>query len=298
MSKAILVHGATGKQGGAVVRALLAHQSFSDTQYTIYGVTRDPSSSSSQRLATLSPAIKPISGDLRGSAFANIPADANVSAVFVVTYPGKTEVADATAAIDAAVEAKAQHIVVTSVDRGVGSPATDVPHFITKYKIEEHLRNTIEASDGKLTYTILRPPFFMDNLEPGFIGKVMATLWRDRVNADTPLAMVDTTDIGAYAAAAILEPSSPTYRNAAFEMAGDQLTFKQANEIFKSKMGYDIPTTWSYLAGLLPLLMADIKKMFDFFNNPGFAAKPEESNKIHSMTDFASWLAKSKHVKK
>ena len=60
MSKAILVTGATGKQGGALVNALLA----SNADFQILAVTRDTQSASATKLAQKSPKIKLVSGNL------------------------------------------------------------------------------------------------------------------------------------------------------------------------------------------------------------------------------------------
>jgi hypothetical protein len=42
----------------------------------------------------------------------------------------------------------------------------------------------------------------------------------------------------------------------------------------------------------------DIKKMCEFCDDLGFAATPEESNKLHHMANFEEWLDRSKHVHK
>lgn len=64
MSKAILVTGATGKQGGAVVKQLLA----ANADITILAVTRNASSPSAQKLAQMSPNIKLVEGNLNDPA--------------------------------------------------------------------------------------------------------------------------------------------------------------------------------------------------------------------------------------
>lgn len=69
MTVAILVTGATGKQGGAVVNALIAQ----DGDVEILAVTRNTDSASAQKLAKKSPKIKLVQGDLDDPAtvFAN-----------------------------------------------------------------------------------------------------------------------------------------------------------------------------------------------------------------------------------
>jgi uncharacterized protein YbjT (DUF2867 family) len=60
MGRTILVTGATGNQGGAVVNALLA----ANADFNILALTRDANSSSSQKLKAKSPAISIVQGDL------------------------------------------------------------------------------------------------------------------------------------------------------------------------------------------------------------------------------------------
>jgi uncharacterized protein YbjT (DUF2867 family) len=63
MPRSILVTGATGKQGGAVVQALLASPRRSD--FTIYALTRSIDSPSAKRLAAKGEnIIKLVQGDL------------------------------------------------------------------------------------------------------------------------------------------------------------------------------------------------------------------------------------------
>jgi uncharacterized protein YbjT (DUF2867 family) len=58
--KAVLITGATGKQGGSVIRSLVARKA----PFEILAVTRNPQSASAQRLMKLSSNIKLVEGDL------------------------------------------------------------------------------------------------------------------------------------------------------------------------------------------------------------------------------------------
>lgn len=60
MSRTLLVTGATGKQGGSLVRALLAQ----NADFRILAVTRDATSASAKRLAAKSPKISLVQGNL------------------------------------------------------------------------------------------------------------------------------------------------------------------------------------------------------------------------------------------
>ncbi|MCJ1390208.1 hypothetical protein MMC18_003066 [Xylographa bjoerkii] len=302
MSKPILITGATGKQGGSVLRALLAHPSYSPTTHPIYAVTRNPASASSTRLAALSPAIKLIAGDMNNTPaiFASLPSPP--WGVFSVQLPGKTEVPQGTALVDAAVQAGAQKFVYTSVDRhgdASDNDPTNVGHFITKHQIEKHLIQAAQASGGKLSYTILRPVFFLDNLEAGFIGKIISTAWRDRVDGKK-LQVIATTDIGPFGAAAFLEPENPEYKNKAYSLAGDELTWDEAERIFVEKTGQSIPTTYGFLATFALWALKDVGLMFQFFRERGFGADVKRLRGMGAgkgLRDFGTWAEGSMYGK-
>lgn len=298
MPKTILIFGATGKQGGAVLRALLAHPSFSPTSYTILAATRNVDSPSSQRLSALSPAIKLVKGDINDAVGTFKAMSTKPWGVYTMTMPGKHETEQGISIVDEVVKAGAQHFVFSSVDRGEAegrNSATTVPHFITKHNIEAHLRKVAEENAGKFTYTIIRPPYFLDNLEPGFQGRLFTTLWRD--SCTIPMSVIDTRDIGQCAAAAFLDSNNPTYANASLNIAGDRLTFDELNVKFRAKTGHPVPTTYSIFSTLLRWMVHDVAEMAKFFQKPGFAATPEESSRLFKMNDVDSWLDQSKHMK-
>ncbi|KAI4150715.1 MAG: hypothetical protein LQ340_003940 [Diploschistes diacapsis] len=301
MSKSILITGATGKQGGAVLRSLLAHPSFSPSSYTIYAVTRDPASASAKRLRSQSPAIRLVEGGLNNAPelFKSLPS--SPWGVYLVTMPGKanSEEVEGKAFVDESVKAGVKHLVFSSVERGSangGFNPTDVPHFATKHKVEAHLMEAANKSQAKLTYTILRPVFFLDNLEWGFMGKIISTAWRDHVKR--PLQVVDTVDIGTLGANAFLEAESPTYKNRAISVAGDELTYEQADKVFMEKTGQAIPTTYGFIASLVLWLSHDVSSMFKFFNDPGYTADISYVRNLSRPKNFSEWVDRSKFAKK
>jgi uncharacterized protein YbjT (DUF2867 family) len=299
MSKAILVTGATGKQGGSVVRALVAHPDFDPKTYSIYALTRNAASGGAKKLTALSPSIKIVQGDFKDipGIFKSLPS--KPWGVFAMTNVGKGEVEEGKALVDEAVKAGASHFVFSSVDRGGandGMNLTNVPHFITKHKVEVHLKEVADKNNGKFSYTILRPVFFLDNLTPDFLGKMVSTMIRDNLG-DAKIPYIDTTDIGVFAADAFFKSEDPTYHNKAHNLAGGSLTWKEMSEEFKKQTGRPIPTTFSFLGTIFLWLSHDFKMMFQFFKNPGFGADAAACNKVHPMTSFAQWLAKTDHVK-
>jgi hypothetical protein len=60
MSRAVLICGATGKQGGSVINSLIGQ----NADFEILAITRDAASPSAQRLLQKSPKIKLVQGNL------------------------------------------------------------------------------------------------------------------------------------------------------------------------------------------------------------------------------------------
>ena len=168
MSKVILVTGATGKQGGAVINALLK-----DLKHcTILAVTRDPNSEGSKKLALKSSSIKLVQGNLddvpsifkTASGVVKEPIwgvySVQLSMGKGVTFAG--EIAQGKALVDESVKTGVKYFVYSSVDRGGDEKSwvtkTPILHFQTKFEIEHHLR----GNAGEMGWTILRPVAFME----------------------------------------------------------------------------------------------------------------------------------------
>lgn len=168
----IIVTGATGKQGGSVINALLA---LPNHAFTILAVTRDISSPAAKALTARSPTIKLVQGNLDDvpSLFEEVrkvearPVFA-VYSVQVSMGKGVTpegEIKQGKALIDESIRAGVQYFVYSSVERGGDEESwnsrTPIPHFQTKHSIEHYLRNAAATSrkvSGKeMGWTILRP---------------------------------------------------------------------------------------------------------------------------------------------
>lgn len=301
--KAVLILGATGKQGKKVVDTLLASES--EDAFTILALTRNPDSPSAKALAAKSPTIKLVKGNLD-----DVPSvfkvaleatdNAPIWGVFSVqqaVQDGATqerETKQGKDMVDAAVANDVKVFVYTSVDRGGKESDTNptcVPHFISKHNIEIYLKE--KAKDSGMCYTILRPVAFMDGLTPNFMGKVFGTMLKTRANPSKPIAFVATSDIGFFAGQALLQPEHPNYKNKAISLAGDDLTFDQVNEVFKENLGYPIPTTFEFLARFIKWMVAELGIMFNWFDEEGFdvdIAKLKSMNP--GMLNLGTWLVK------
>ncbi|KKY18470.1 putativelike family protein [Phaeomoniella chlamydospora] len=291
----ILVIGATGKQGGAAIDALLSSPNTSSLE--IYAVTRNVDSPSAQKLSSKSPQIKLVKGDLDDATAIFKEINQPIDAVFAMTAltmkkdASEVEVRQGKAIVDAAVANKVKHFVFTSVDRHGEKSDNDptyVPHFASKHEVEQHLK--AEAHASGMTWTILRPVAFLDNLEPGFFGKIMATWWYSL--GDTKLQMVSVKDIGVFAAKALLQPDA--YQNRSISLAGEEMTFEEANAVYMKLYNRPMPTTFVLLAKFLGWMVADMGWMLKFFKEEHFAADIKECREINpGMQDLETWLKES-----
>jgi uncharacterized protein YbjT (DUF2867 family) len=168
--------------------------------------------------------------------------------------------------VDAALAHDVKHFVYTSVDRGGDAKSydnpTNIPHFISKHNIEHHL---VENAGSKMTWTILRPVAFMDNLQPGFAGKIFPTAWKTLTR---PLQVIAARDIGIIGAKALVE--SEKFKNRGIGLAGDELTFEQARVAFQEKTGREMPTTFWVVIKLLFWFVTDVRLMFEWFETDGY----------------------------
>lgn len=322
MSRAILITGATGQQGGAVLNALIARQ---PSDFLLLAVTRNAQSPSAKRLAAKSPSIRLVEGDLNNvpglfksatKAAGTIPLwgvySVQVSMGSGVTLEG--EVRQGKAMIDESIKAGIKHFVYSSVDRGGNERSWDnptpVPHFKTKHEIEHHLRNFTAPTDSKkdttsptagstitntMGWTILRPAIFMDNLAPGFAGKVFLTMLRDTMK-EKPLQWVATKDIGRFAAEAFHNPDF--WNNRAIGLAGDELTFSQLSLAFQKVTGKPVGTTVGLLGKALKHGMSEMGTMVEWFKVEGYGADIlENRTAVPDMMTMEAWLKESAFVK-
>lgn len=284
----ILIVGATGKQGSAVIAALHSMTENGDPPPTILALTRSSQGAKALQLMEKYPNIRLVEGDSRqpGAIFAACP---KIESVFLVTVP-QDEEAQALPLIDAAVQQRVRHIVFSSVDRGGNdiswTTATNVPHFASKHNIELYLRSVTANTPTK--WTVLRPTGFMDNYSPGFFGKLMGTIWAT-MPADRQMQLVSTHDIGRYGAIALLEPKE--WESRAVALAGDSVTFRQAEEIFRRTTQQSLPKSWTFVGWAVRWSFPEAGRSMDWFENVGYGADIESLRSTDKdLQTFEQWL--------
>ena len=296
----ILVTGATGKQGGAVVKAILASPPPFD--YEILALTRKTSSPAAQALAS-NPKVSLVEGDLNDCP-AIFQQDRSINMVFSVQVPymaqGKgapkdIEETQGMALVDTALASGVSHFVYSSV--GSGGPNVEeeeerlnlkVPHFLSKYVVEKHLKQ--KAKDSPMTYTILQPVAFMDNFAPGMQGKGFGAMWSSM--GEKRLQMVATSDIGKFAAISFANPDGEL-KNKSITLVGDDLTAAEANDAFFQVLHRPMPRTYGFVVSILMYLVTEVGTMFRWFQQIGYKGDVAECKSINpEMLNLATWLEK------
>ncbi|CZR56365.1 related to nucleoside-diphosphate-sugar epimerase family protein [Phialocephala subalpina] len=292
--KHFLIAGATGRQGGAVVTALLS-DSFRINPKNVWAITRDATGASAQRLLSKWPGINIVAGDLNNPYTLFEQLGKSIlpqTAVFLAQAHGPTELSDAKGFTDAASSHGVAYFVYSSVDRGGREISDSDPSycktFSDKFHIEQHLKSVAGGGKG-MDYTILRPTWFADNAHWGFPGKLCMTGWRDWMKGKR-MQVVTTRDIGRWAAEGLVRPDRTGIRNEALSIASDELSFEDIDLIFKRKTGKGVPVTFRWAASLMIWLVKDLNTMFSFINERDYGADLPWLKERLEPTTFEQWV--------
>jgi uncharacterized protein YbjT (DUF2867 family) len=184
----VLVLGATGMQGGAIARGLLAHD------FSVQALVRDPSSARAAALVQAGAQL--VVGDLYDTDSLT-RAFADVEVVYAITTPFGHGAADEEEQgkniIAAAAEASLSWLILASVAASGRAP---VPHFVSKARIEKRLEDTA------IPWTVIAPSYFYENVlgarEAISHGELPLAL-----PGDKPLHQVALDDLAALVAAVL-----------------------------------------------------------------------------------------------
>jgi len=275
----ILVMGATGQQGGAVARALLAEG------YRVRAMTRNPDSDRARELADLGAEI--VQGDFDAeeslrSALEGIWGAFAVQNTWEAGVVGEEEQGKRVARV--AKQAGVQHFVYTSV--GSADEGTGIPHFDNKYRVEQTIREL-----GLPSFTIIRPVFFMDNLlTPWFKPALDEGNLAVGIKPDTRLQMIATEDIGRYGVLAFERHEE--LNGKAIDIAGDELSMPEAAAILSEKTDKEVKHFQVPIEAVREA-SEEFAIMLEWFDAKGYSADIEANASQYgisptSFADFAS----------
>lgn len=302
--KIITVFGATGAQGGGLVRAIAAD---SGSEFTARAVTRDPNSDKAKELAALGAEV--VYGDLSDAASVHKALEGAYGAFFITFFwahfSAAQEKAEAALFAKAAKEAGIKHAVWSTLeDTRELVPLEDkrmptlqeiykVPHFDAKGESNK------QFTGAGVPTTFLHASFYWDNFiffgagpKRGADGKLALTL----PIGDAKMAGIASDDIGKCAYGIFKDPS---YIGKYVGVAGEHLTGEQMAVALGKAIGE--PVSYNKVS-------ADVYRSFGF---PGadelgnmfqiYDEFEEQMNKLRDVTiskqlnpglqNFEQWLA-------
>jgi uncharacterized protein YbjT (DUF2867 family) len=253
----VLVTGATGQQGGHVVRELKSRG------HSVRALTRKPESPNAVALTKLGVTV--VAGDYEDQKSLESAAR-GVDAVFAMATPAdggeKKETREGINIVRAAAAVGVPHLVYSSVagaDRKSG-----VPHFDSKFEVEKELRKS------GVPFTIVAPVFFMDNfLSPWMAAGIAKGSIAMALPATRRLQQIAVADIAKFAA--LVMERRDDFAGKRIDIASDELTGTTSAELLSKAAGR--PVTYTEIPiDAMRKQSEDSAKMFEWFERVGYDA--------------------------
>jgi uncharacterized protein YbjT (DUF2867 family) len=215
--KLIAVIGATGQQGGAVVRALLGQG-----QFKVRALTRNP-----EKHRGLADEV--VEADLNRPATLRAAFE-GAHGVFLVTNfweEGTDEIKQATAAVRAAKEAGVKHLIWSTLPNveTISGGNFNVPHFTGKAKVDRVVRDA-----DFVNYTFVIAPFFYQNLAGAVAPQTQgdgSSGWSLPIDPDVRgIHMGDINELGNIVAGAFAHPDLAGHGEY-LPLVGDFMSFNE-----------------------------------------------------------------------
>lgn len=220
----VAVTGATGRQGGAVARHLLADG------WRVRALTRKPDSEPARRLAGLDAEV--VAADMmdpdslarafRGAYGVYSVQNSMISGLEAEVTQGKN-------VADVAKSEGVRHLVYGSA--GGGRTGTGVGSWESKVAVETHLRQL------ELPATILRPNAFMELMSDKAFYPPVSTwhIMPKLMGEDRPVSWICVDDLGAIAAKVFGDPD--TFIGEELQLASDLRSIAECREIWRNVTG-------------------------------------------------------------
>ena len=269
----ILVTGAAGKTGQAVIKALVARR-----QSVRALVRRDEHTQVVTSLGTKEALV----GDMRNATTLR-RATQGVRAVYHIcpnVNPDEIQIGKTT--ITAACEARVKQFVFHSVMH----PQTEaMAHHWNKLRVEEAL------FESGLAYTILQPASYMQNLLGGWRAIVEHGVYAVPYSVEARMSMVDLEDVAEAAAVVLTEHD---HLGATYELAGPEaLTQTQVAEILSKHLKRPVRaehltieawTRQAQASGMGEYQIETLVKMFHYYARHGFWGNPRTLSHLLGRT--------------
>lgn len=247
----VLVGGATGRQGSAVVDELLRRG------YGVRALTRNPGSERAAQLAERG--VEVVQGDYADRASLE-RALKGIDRFFYYSGFSLKEVEEGANVIAAAKAAGVRHLVYSSgaaAEPGVGMAGA------AKMQIEE----AIVASG--VPYTVFRPVAFMENFD-GQQKRFAKMGLVDSRAPDRELTFIAIRDIGFLVGEAFDHPDD--WLGKAINIGSDSMTVAECAATFAKVMGRDVPYNRMPLEEYLEAMPKPLRPLFRWYEEQGYTA--------------------------
>jgi uncharacterized protein YbjT (DUF2867 family) len=259
----ILVTGAAGKTGLAIIQALAARGAA--VRALVHRPEQIP-------LVEGSGAQEAVSGDMRLQVTLNAAARGVRAVYHICPNVSPHEVVIGQMAIAAARSASVKCFVYHSVLH----PQTEaMPHHWQKLRVEERL------FESRLPFVILQPTAYMQNVLAHLDQILSQGIYPVLYGVETRLSLVDLKDVAEAAAIVLTEPG---HAGATYELVGSEvLTQTEVAATLSGGLGLPVVAksvpieTWQHQArasGLGDYQVETLVKMFRFYQHYGFCGNP------------------------
>lgn len=263
MSDIILVTGAAGKTGQAVIKALLERN-----QSVRALVHREKHVQTLKALG-----IQVNFGDMRSDATLR-DAVREVEAIYhICPNVDPNELSIGRAIISAARSSGTKHFVFHSV---LHPQAESMPHHWLKLRVEEAL------FESKLQFTILQPAAYMQNILSEWGNMLERGVYSVPYSIEAPMSLVDLDDVADAAATVLCEQG---HRGATYELSGPEVQTPCemaaiiGNHLRRDVRAEQVPKEeWKHRAeasGLGSYQVETLLKMFDYYDRYGLWGNPQ-----------------------
>ena len=275
--KQFLVVGATGQQGGAVVRSLLKRGA------AVRALTRDSQSEASQALAASG--VELVTGDLCDQP-SLVRAMEGVAGVFAMTHfieGPEVERRQGLTTAAAAKQAGVDHLVYSSV--AGAHLGTGIPHFESKWAVEQYIEHL------GLAATVFRPAWFMDNFYTYFAPADNGTVTMP-LPGDCPLDLIAVQDIGEMVAEALVKPER--YIGVSLDLVSERLTVNEAIALLSKQRGVVLQHIEVSVDDVIAMLGESVAAMFRWQAEGGHPLNIAELREQYpfKLTSFEELVAK------
>jgi uncharacterized protein YbjT (DUF2867 family) len=275
--KTILVAAATGEPGTSVVRHLR------QKGFPVRALVRELNRPEAQALVGRGTEV--VSGSLDDPASLARALD-GIYGVYCVQPPIEdgvgAEIVEGMNLLDAARRSGITHLVYNSV--GSANRNTGIPHFESKFRIEEHLRAT------GLPHTVLRPVFFMEYwLRRDMREGIEQGVLRLPLEPETRLQMISVDDLAIFVTMAFEHPGH--WQDRAVDLAGDEMSMQEIANALGRKTGRHVQYGQIPWDDFEHQVGHAEKLMYRWLQDVGFQVDIAGLRQEHpNMMSFESWL--------